>query len=127
MPDDTERIRDIMRALGNICILADTWPKRKTKKLRDLDPKSPEAFYMLATICFDLARKMEYLSEVTFGFGENADRKVARDMYNDYERINKEGLSWEERANIVEGIVLERYGKYESRYDKLVDRIRGEE
>jgi hypothetical protein len=119
MPDD----RDILRTLGNVCILADTWIKQDTPKLYSVEPGSDEAYYMLVAMCFDLARKMQWLFEVTYGFGPFADPKVAKQLRDDSERINAQGLSWEQRAERVERIVLKRYERIGPKYKKLLQDI----
>lgn len=66
-----------------------------------------EAFYLLATYCFDLQRKMEYLYKATRAFGPLGDPAVARQLLEDERRVNAPGITWKQRALRAEARMLE--------------------
>lgn len=68
---------------------------------------SEESFYLLATYCFDIQRKLEYMYKATRAFARHGDPKLARQLLADERRINAPGLSWKQRALRAEARMLE--------------------
>lgn len=90
-------------------------------------PGSEEAFYLLATFCFDLQRKMEYLFKTTRAFGEQGDAELARDLLADQLYINEPGLTWKQRAFRAEARMLELRREIGDDHRDLLKRVaRGE-
>jgi hypothetical protein len=81
-------------------------PRGLTKKLEAVQVGSPESFYMLATYCFDLSRKLEYLSKVSLPYAEHIPQEIAQEMLEDTKRISAADVPWEERAKAAEEIML---------------------
>ncbi|MFQ5705471.1 MAG: hypothetical protein ACE5HT_15815 [Gemmatimonadales bacterium] len=105
------------RVLGDIHLMTDWFPtvKFKRPKLDDLKPGTDEAFYMLATYCFVLALKMEYMCKVTERFADNADPALARDLLKAYDAMEA-CSTWEERARWAEGAMREVYREIGDRH-----------
>ena len=109
------------RALGTICVIADSIPRRKSRKLT-VEPGSKEGFYMLAAYCFNLARKMEYVFKATREFGREADPTIARDLKAAAEAIyGNPKSSWQEIAEREEEALLRVFGDIEAEHDRLLD------
>lgn len=105
--DDT--IEAVLAALGEV---PKPPPKGKEEKLqpfdehlRSLDGGTRELFYMLATYCFDLQRKLLYFSKVAYPFAKYMPEDLAEVVRDDTEVING-GPSWEDRAKAAEAIML---------------------
>lgn len=81
-------------------------PRGLTKKLESVEVGSQESFFLLATYCFDLSRKLEYLSKVALPFAEHIPPVIAREILEDTDRINAPGGTWETRARAAEEIML---------------------
>ena len=86
-------------------------------------PGSEEAFYLLATYCFDLQRKMEYLYRAARVFGLRGDPAFARDLLNDERRINRAGLTWKQRAQQAEARMLELQREIGREHLELLKRV----
>ena len=82
-------------------------PPRRPAPPRPVKPGSEEAFYLLATYCFDLQRKFEYLFRATRKFALKGDPALARELLRDEQRINANGLTWKQRAMRAEARMLE--------------------
>jgi hypothetical protein len=83
--------------------------KGLTDKLQSVTVGTPEAYYMLATYCFDLSRKLEYLTKVAHPFAEHVPPELAHDIIEDNNAINAKNLTWEERAKVAEKIMIQRH------------------
>jgi hypothetical protein len=70
-------------------------------------PGSEEAFYLLATYCFDIQRKLECMFKATRAFARKGDPRLARQLLHDERRINAPGLTWKQRALRAEARMLE--------------------
>jgi hypothetical protein len=70
-------------------------------------PGSEEAFYLLATYCFDIQRKLECMYKATRAFARKGDPALARQLLADERRINAPGLTWKQRALRAEARMLE--------------------
>ena len=97
----------VERALADIAIISELTVKHPTNKL-DISLHSDDFLYMLATFCFDLARRQDYLWKATRGFAEQASPELAKEVLEDNERINEEGLSWKQRAERAHEIMFKR-------------------
>ena len=86
-------------------------------------PGTDEGFYMLATYCFDLQRKMEYLYKVTRAFALQGDPALARQLLEDERQINGGKLSWKERALRAEARMLELQEEIGAEHRQLVKRV----
>ena len=80
---------------------------------------SDEAFYLLATYCFDLSRKLEYLTKVARPFAEHMPPELAHEMIEDNDAIAA-GQTWKERAIVAERIMLRLYAETGDEHDRLL-------
>jgi hypothetical protein len=101
----------VERALGSVCYAADRIPRLMSPKLTSVKAGSNESYYMLATFCFDAARKMEYVFKALRPFAEGGDPDLAREIKRHNDDINAPDLTWEERARRAESIMLELFGE----------------
>lgn len=100
----------IEAVIGTLDAVARTGPvKGRTDKLQSVTVGTPEAYYMLATYCFDLSRKLEYLTKVAHPFAEHVPSELAHEIVEDSNAINAENLTWEQRAKIAEKIMIQRH------------------
>ena len=106
MQNDLSTIEAVMATLH---VVPQPPIKGFTDKLAKIDVKSPEAFYLLATYCFDLERKLEYLVQVTRPYAPFLPPALAVQMAEDTAIINQEGISWEQRAIAAQTIMIRLY------------------
>jgi hypothetical protein len=119
MPDDFDEIK---ATLGALCGLGDTPVRRLSPKLNSVEPGSVEAFYMVATFCFDLQRKLEYMCKATLEYESRMDSGLAREILADNEALQAEGLSWKQRAELAEEIMLRLYREVGPQHEKGLQR-----
>jgi hypothetical protein len=115
----------IERALGSVCLIMDrpiTMPKRKLDVLR---PGSDESYYMLAAYCFDAARKMEYVFKALKPFAERGDPNLAKEIKDHNDQLNAPGLTWEQRANLAESIMIDLFGQIGAEHNALLNKVAG--
>ena len=94
-------------ALANIALGTDNHPKGATPKLESVGQDVDERFYMLATFCFDLSRKLKYICLALKEHWPDADPVFAKRILQDNEFINPGpgSLSWEEMAIRAEEVM----------------------
>ena len=97
------------RKLGIISFATDNHPKGATPKLQSVGDDPNERFFMLATFCFDLSRKLKYICMALGDNREYADPEFAQRILRDNEFINPgpPRLSWEEMAPRAEKVMLD--------------------
>jgi hypothetical protein len=93
--------------LANIALGTDNHPKGATPKLESVGQDVDDWFYMLATFCFDLSRKLKYICLALKEHWPDADPKFAKRILDDNEFINPGpgSLSWEEMAIRAEEVM----------------------
>jgi hypothetical protein len=91
--------------LGTLSAGTQPPPRGRTGKLDSVEVGSPESFYLLATFCFDLSRKFEYLSKVARPFADQIPPELASEILDDSQAISA-ALTWKDRATIAESIML---------------------
>jgi hypothetical protein len=111
MPSNPPSVESVFGALAKI---PQPPPKRFTDKLASVTVGTPEAFYLLATYCFDLSRKLLYLSKIAGPYVANIPPDLAQEIEADTDAINENGLSWEDRAELAEDIMLRLYREVDS-------------
>jgi hypothetical protein len=98
------------KTLGNVCVACSNTPTKRSPKLATVNWNSEEGFYLLATYCFDLARKMKYLFDATKEFGADADPAFKARAFQATNDINSTSLtSWKQRAQLAEDLLHEMY------------------
>ena len=80
--------------------------KGRDPKLARVEVGTPEAYYLIATYCFDLERKLEYLTKVARPFAQYMPQDLAQEIDEDTAAINADGLSWQQRAIAAEAIMI---------------------
>src|SRR6478736_7042442 len=114
--------------LGKIALGSDGHPRGLTPKLDSVGTDPDERFYMLATFCFDLSRKLKYITLALQEFYREAPPEFAK-MIRDHERyINPkpDTIPWEEMARRSEQVMKELFADvqktgYTEWLDKLAD------
>lgn len=93
--------------LGVIALAADDHPRGVTPKLESVGTDPDERFFMLATFCFDLSRKLKYITLALQEFYRDAPPDFARMIrdHNRYINPKPDPVSWEEMARRAEEIM----------------------
>jgi hypothetical protein len=115
--------------LGMIALGTDGHPRGLTPKLESVGADADERFYMLATFCFDLSRKLKYITLALQEFYREAPPEFAK-MIRDHERyINPkpDTIPWEEMARRAEQVMKELFAEvqetgYADALNELADR-----
>ncbi len=115
--------------LGMIALGSDGHPRGLTPKLESVGADADERFYMLATFCFDLSRKLKYITLALQEFYREAPPEFAK-MIRDHERyINPkpDTIPWEEMARRAEQVMKELFAEvqetgYAEALNELADR-----
>lgn len=93
--------------LGTLSVLGSGPVKGFTDKLKSVKgPKDPEAFYLVATYCFDLMRRLEYLIKVARPFSDQVPPELAARFASDSDSINAPD-TWQGRAEAAEKVMLD--------------------
>jgi hypothetical protein len=119
--------------LGKIALGSDGHPRGLTPKLDSVGADADERFYMLATFCFDLSRKLKYITLALQEFYRDAPPEFAK-MIRDHERyINPkpDTIPWEEMARRAEQVMKELFAQvqetgYADALNELADRAEKE-
>ena len=93
--------------LGILALSTDNHPRGQTPKLESVGDDPDERFYMLATFCFDLSRKLKYISLALQEFYGDAPPAWARRLRDDEQYINPKPdmLPWAEMARRAEEVM----------------------
>ena len=118
--------------LGMIALSTDGHPRGLTPKLDSAGTDPDERFYMLATFCFDLSRKLKYITLALQEFYREAPPEFAK-MIRDHERyINPkpDTIPWEEMARRAEQVMKELFAEvqdtgYADALNELAERAEG--
>ena len=99
-------------ALGAIALATNNHPKGASSKLDSVGTDPDERFYMLATFCFDLSRKLKYISLALEHHWDEADPELAKRILDDNDFINPEDpkdltkrLPWKDMAHRSEDVM----------------------
>lgn len=90
-----------------------------------------DAFYMVATYCFTLQRKMEYICKFTREFvgDERLDdpkiRAAAMEILEDKRELDAQGPDWRARAETAEEIIIRLYKEIGEEHADLLRRAAG--
>jgi hypothetical protein len=103
----------IEAVLGTLSAGTTPPPKGLTEKLASVKVGEPESFYMLATYCFDLSRKLQYLSKAARPFMEHIPADLEQEIEKDTQQINGPNMSWKDRAEVAEKIMLRLHDELE--------------
>ena len=101
----------LQQQLGMLATSPDGHPRGLTPKLDSVGTDPDERFYMLATFCFDLSRKLKYITLALQDYYRETPPEFAK-MIRDHERyINPkpDTIPWEEMARRAEQVMKELY------------------
>jgi hypothetical protein len=120
---------DLATTLGKMALGTDGHPRGLTPKLESAGTDPDERFYMLATFCFDLSRKLKYITLALQEFYKACPPEFAKQI-RDHERyINPKPdmISWEEMARRAEEVMKAMYAEvqktgYTEILNELADR-----
>lgn len=99
---------------GNISLALDRHVRKRSPKLASVGDDPDERFFMLAAYCFDLSRKLKYISLALKDFFPAADAKFARMILEDNEYIDPGDIPWEQSARRAEEVMLRLYDELEA-------------
>jgi hypothetical protein len=95
--------------------------KGRTPKLASVKVGSADSVYMLATFCFDLYRRLQYVAKVARPLAEHLPPEIAREMLADNEVIDG-GPGWRERAEAAEAIMLRLHEELSDDWERELER-----
>jgi hypothetical protein len=114
------------RQLGMVALGTDGHPRGLTPKLESVGPDPDERFYMLATFCFDLSRKLKYISLALQEFYRDCPPEFAKKIRDHERRINPkpDPIPWAEMARNAEEVMKELYAEVEQAgYSKALNEL----
>lgn len=115
------------RDAGNIALVPDRHIRKRTPKLDSVGTDPDERFFMLAAFCFDLSRKLKYISLALKDFFPEADPALARMVLQDNQYIDPGNASWEVSARRAEEVMLRLYDALEEAgYQTELERLAGQ-
>jgi hypothetical protein len=103
-------------------ILGNGGQKGRTPKLASVEIGSPDSVYMVAAFCFDLFRRMQYMYKLAQPFADLIPPETAREILADHESMNADGLTWRERAERGEQIMLRLHGELADEWERNIRR-----
>ena len=94
--------------LGMIALGTDGHTRGLTPKLDSVGDDPDERFYMLATFCFDLSRKLKYITLALQDFYRDAPPEFAKKIRDDEQRINPKPtpITWKQSAEQAEQVMI---------------------
>src|SRR4051812_13965060 len=107
----TDQTIDIAAERVLSVIMGNGGQKGLTRKLDSVEIGSPDSVYMVAAFCFDLFRRMQYMYRLAQPFDDLIPPETAREILADHDSMNADGLSWRERAERAETIMLRLHGE----------------
>jgi hypothetical protein len=109
---------------GNLSLIPDRHIRKRNPKLASVGTDPDERFFMLAAYCFDLSRKLKYISLALKDFFPDADPKLARMILEDNEYIDPGNISWEMSARRAEEVMQRLYDELEAAgYQRELERL----
>jgi hypothetical protein len=121
--------------LGFIALGTDDHLRGLTPKLGSVGSDPDQRFYMLAAFCFDLSRKMKYISLALKDFYGDCPPEFAKKIRDHERRINPRPeanfISWQEMATEAEAVMKELWSEvqaagYKEALDRLADQADGQ-
>lgn len=94
----------------------------RTAKLASVEVGSPDSVYMVAAFCFDLFRRLQYMYKLAQPFADQIPPEIAREILADHETMNAEGMSWRDRAEQAEAIMLRLHGELADEWERNLRR-----
>jgi hypothetical protein len=79
---------DVQMKLANLALATNNHPRGQTPKLESVGDDPDERFFMLATFCFDLSRKLKYISYALREYYPLADEAFKKKILDDERYIN---------------------------------------
>jgi hypothetical protein len=94
------------RALGTIAVVSDGGITRDRPKLTGVQPGTPEFDLMLATLVFDLCRKMAYIHEAARPFALQADPEITHRVMQEFRDADAFGQDYAQLAPFAHELML---------------------
>jgi hypothetical protein len=121
--DDTinippERVLSILPGNGG--------PKGFTSKLGSVEVGSPDSVYMVAAFCFDVMRRLQYMYKLARPYADQIPPNVAQEILADHDAINADGLSWQQRAETAEQIMLRLHNELAGQWEQNLRQAAGQ-
>jgi hypothetical protein len=105
--------KDLDGTLRIIALVTNNHPRGQTPKLESVGDDADERFYMLATFCFDLSRKLKYISHALREYYPGRDQpppgpEFVQPLLDDECSINPKPteISWKEMAYHAEKVMM---------------------
>lgn len=110
---------DLDRSLRIIAYATNNHPRGQTPKLASVDGDPDERFFMLATFCFDLSRKLKYISHALREYypGKETEQppgpEYTQTIQDDECYINPKPttITWREMAFRAEAVMIRLHGE----------------
>jgi hypothetical protein len=121
--------QSINRTLGVIGLGSNNHPRGQTPKLDSVGDDPDERFYMLATFCFDLSRKLKYISLALKEFYAQAPPDWAKKIRDDEQYINPKPneIPWAEMARRAEQVMKRLHAEVlDAEYLEILNRLADE-
>jgi hypothetical protein len=104
---------DVEIRLANVALGTNNHPRGQTPKLESVGSDPNERFFMLATFCFDLSRKLKYISYALREYYPFADEEFKEKILADERYINPKptAISWKTMAERAEEVMIRLHGE----------------
>ncbi len=99
---------------GNLSLIPDRHIRKLSPELDSVGDDADERFFMLAAYCFDLSRKLKYISLALKDFFPAANPAFARMILADNEYIDPGNISWEQSARRAEEVMQRLYAELDA-------------
>ncbi len=99
---------------GNLSLIPDRHIRKRTPKLASVGNDPDERFYMLAAYCFDLSRKLKYISLALKDFFPAGNPQFAGMILQDNNYIDPGDISWEQSARRAEEVMQRLYDELDA-------------
>ena len=115
--------------LGIMAFASDNHPRGQTPKLDSVGDDADERFYMLATFCFDLSRKLKYICLALQDYYGDTPPAWAKRIWDDENFINPkpDTIPWSEMARRAEEVMKRLHAEVQSGgYTEELKRLAGQ-
>jgi hypothetical protein len=116
---------DTEKALGSLYLTLDSVVKRQSPKLAPAEWSSEELLDLALAYCFDMQRKLTHACAALERFAKHADRKLAKQLAREDERLNADHLTWRQRARLAEKYMRDAHGRYGPKHQRYLKRLGG--
>lgn len=124
MPPDTtidvaaEKVLSIVPGNGG--------PHGFNAKLESVEVGSADSVYMVAAFCFDAMRRLQYMYKLARPLADQIPPDIAQEILADHDEINADGLTWRQRAEAAERIMLRLHGELANEWENNLRHAAGQ-